>query len=876
MDFHSLDLIEVKEKLETDETKGLSTSQYIKRSKEKGKNILTDEKKSGIIKKFLSQFKDFMIVILLISAVVSLVSSFISGEHEYFDFFIIIAIVLCNGIIGTIQEYKAEKAIDALKSISSPTATVIRNGKKKMVDSTELVVGDIVILKTGDIVPADIRITQSVELSCEESSLTGESVPVSKNENVICELNAPLPERKNMLYSGCGISSGHARGIVVAIGMNTQIGKIATLLQKEEAPLTPLQKKLNKAGKTLGIAVILICVLIFGLGLLTNIPVLDMLMISVSLAVAAIPEGLTAVVTIVLAMGVKRMVAKKAIIRKLPATETLGGVSVICSDKTGTLTQNKMTVVSVCNLNEELPLNSEERKLILGLSSLCNNAEISKDNKSFGMPTELALIKAAGSIRNDFVSQFPRVGEIPFSSQRKIMSTVHKSGDGYVVITKGAPDYIIKLCSSIMVKGNVATIGKTHIDKIEKLNKAMAEKALRVLAVAKKETDKLGEDDNEIESGLCFCGLIGIEDPPRKEAKKAVEQCKKAGITPVMITGDQVLTALAIAERVGIYNDNYKYMTGSELSTLSVKSLAEIIDGYRVFARVTPEDKVKIVRAFQLRGELIAMTGDGVNDAPALKAADIGCAMGKSGTEVAKSAADMVLTDDNFATIVEAVKEGRGIYSNIRKTIHFLLSCNTGEILVILGAFLMGLPVPLSATQILWVNLVTDSFPALALGASKVSDSVMETEFEESKKGIFSKDICFSMILEGAFIGVMSLLAFIIGRNYFDINPNNPIIARTMCFAVLCLSQLVHSFNVSEATSVFSTKKTGNKWLNYSFILCSVLLIIVIVVPSFALAFKITTLNAVQWLIVASLSAIPLLVAEVEKLTDKIILKRKH
>ncbi len=863
MAFYFKDITTVLKELGSGAQTGLSSAEAQRRLNDEGLNEITDKKRESIVGKFFSQFKDFMIIILLVSAFVSLAVSYFSGEHEYYDFFIILAIVLANGIIGTVQEYRAEKAIEALKKISSPIATIIRNGKKKKVESRYLVRGDIVILTAGDIAPADIRLIDSVELSSEESSLTGESVPSYKSSNIVLNKNTPVSEQKNMLFSGCAISSGHGKGIVCETGMNTQIGKIATLLQKEKTPQTPLQKKLNQTGKILGIVVVVICGIIFALGLFKDIPPLEMLLNSISLAVAAIPEGLTAVVTIVLSVGVKRMVLKKAIVRKLSAVETLGSVNVICSDKTGTLTENKMTVVEVVNTKGVLSQSSEERRLILALASLCNNSEKSPNGKFSGMPTETAIVKAFSKELDDYKKQFPRIKEIPFTSSRKLMTTIHKSGNSNLVITKGAPDYLIKLCTHIQINGDKVILNASYMQKILDLNQDMSKRALRVLAVAKKEIDTIG---NNIESNLTFCGLIGIEDPPRKEAKTAVALCKKAGISAVMITGDQVDTAVAIAKKIGIYESGSRHMTGQKLSETTDEELAKIIHNYKVFARVTPEDKVRIVKAFRANGNLIAMTGDGINDAPALKCADIGCAMGKNGTEVAKSAADMVLTDDNFATIVEAVKEGRGIFLNIKKTIHFLLSCNMGEILLIFSSFLLGLPIPLLATQILWVNLVTDSFPALALGSGKSDDSIMERAFPEGKKGILDFQMCFSMIVEGALIGALSLIAFIIGRTYFDIDPSNPVIGRSMCFAVLCLSQLVHSFNVSSEHSIFSKKRKPNKWLTLSAIMCALLLVMVIVLPFFSVAFKTTALTLTQWGIVVFISLMPLAIVEIEKL----------
>ena len=842
---------------------GLTSPESVKKLHKNGKNELIEEKSKSIIRVFLSQFKDFMIGILLISALISLLVSFFEGNHEYYDFVIILSIVLCNGIIGTVQEFKADKAIKALKSMSSPCTTVLRDGKKKLIDSRNIVIGDVVLLKSGDIAPADIRLISCVSLSMEESSLTGESIPVEKNANANLDENCPISEQANMIFSGTGVSSGYCKGIVVATSMDTQIGKIASLLQKEKSPQTPLQQKLNQTGKMLGIAVLAICGIIFLLGLFKQINILEMLLISISLAVAAIPEGLTAVVTIVLAMGVKKMASKKAIVRKLSAVETLGSVTVICSDKTGTLTENRMTVVEVSSLNGTLTESSEDRKNILNYATLCNNSEMI-DNKFYGLPTETAIAKTTKLERDTLLKSFPRIGEIAFTSKRKLMTTVHKLNEKYLVITKGAPDYVLNLCDTFMSGTSSNIISPVVRAKIIDENTKMAKKGLRILAVSIKYINNIESDEN-LEKHLCFCGLIGIEDPPRKEAKLAVEKCLKAGIKPVMITGDQTETALAIAKRIGIYKDGSHYMTGTELSTISENDLCKNIYKYSVFSRVSPEDKVKIVKAFQQNGELIAMTGDGINDAPALKTANIGSAMGKNGTEVAKSAADMVLMDDNFATIIEAIKQGRGIFKNIQKTVHFLLSCNMGEIILIFVAFLMGLPVPLLATQILWVNLVTDSFPALALGISKSDDDIMNGSFNCAKNGIINRTMCFEMIVEGALIGIISLIAFIIGRNFFDIHPNNPIIGRTMSFAVLCLSQLVHSINLSSSHSIFSPKHKSNPKLILSFILCTVLLLIVIIVPHFSLAFKTVALTINQWIYVIVLSICPLLVVELEK-----------
>lgn len=876
-EFHSLSGTESAKMLGTDVVKGLSSREAQKRLNADGKNVITHKKAHGIIYKFFSQFKDFMIIILLISAGVSFIVSKMHGETDFADTIIILSIVLLNGIIGTIQEFKAEKAIDALKKMTSPTGTVIRNGRKMTVDSSEIVQGDLIIFKVGDVCPADVRLIETVELSAEESSLTGESVPSEKDEDAVLPVNAVVAERKNMVFSGSGIATGHGIGIVTGTGMNTEIGKIASMLSLEESPETPLQKKLDHTGKLLGISVVIICIVIFVLGIVRNAEPSEMLMISISLAVAAIPEGLTAVVTIVLSLGVKRMAKKRAIVRKLPAVETLGSTAVICSDKTGTLTENKMTVTKVASTGGFLDETSEERRFILLLASLCNNAECS-GNTVTGAPTEAAIMKAYIKENRPVFDQFPRIGEIPFSSKRKLMSTVHRSGSGYITITKGNPMILLERCANVMVGGEVRPMTEIMRSKIFSVNKGMAEAALRVLGVAKCERDDIeGMSDEALESGLTFCGLIGIEDPPRKEAALSVRQCKEAGIIPVMITGDQQATALEVAKRLGIWEKGSLVMSGRELKGIRTDELSKNVERYRVFAGVSPEDKVKIVRAFQNKGQIIAMTGDGINDAPALKAADIGCAMGKNGTEVAKNAADMVLTDDNFATIVSAVREGRNIFVNIRKTIHFLISCNMGEILVVFIAFMMGMPAPLLPTQLLWVNLVTDSFPALALGAGAGDDDIMSKEFLNENKDVFSPKMWGSIIIEGAFIGALALLAFTIGRTQFDTNPYEPVVGRTMGFAVLCLSQIVHSFNVSSDKSVFSKSraKSKNKWLRRSAVLCTLMMVLVVVIPELCVAFRTTPLSIWQWIIVLLLALCPLIVSEIEKICSHIFSKSK-
>ena len=847
---------------------GLNASAVKQKISQHGKNKLVEKKSKSLIVKFLAQFSDFMVIILLIAAVISFFTSIYEGNKDYIDSIIILVIVIMNATVGVIQENKAEKAIEALKKLSSPKAAVIRNGSETFVNSEDLVPGDILILKTGDLVPADARLIESHNLKVEESSLTGESAAVEKNADAKVREKESIADRTNMVFSTSTITSGNGVAVVVETGMNTQVGKIAGMIIKEEAPLTPLQVKLQKISKLLGIVAVSICFVIFILGVIQKVEPLEMFMIAISLAVAAIPEGLPAVVTIVLAMGIRRMAANRAIIRKLPAVETLGSATVICSDKTGTLTQNKMTVTTVCTSSGRVSLTSGESVKILSLSALCNDAKLEevkgKSVKFIGEATEKALVQAAfniGKNKKDLEKTYPRVDEIPFDSSRKLMTTIHKLGGGkYRCITKGAPDVLLKLCTQC--DGVAITSSKQN--NIIKLNNNMAADALRVLAIAYKDIAKIPKNKKELESGLNFCGLVGLIDPPRPTVRLAVSECKNAGIKPVMITGDHVITAKAIAKDLGIMQEGDRAMTGVELEKTSQQDLENNIYKYSVFARVSPEHKVRIVKAFQKRGESVAMTGDGVNDAPALKVADIGCAMGITGTDVAKSASDMIMTDDNFATIVEAVRQGRGIFENIKKTIHFLLSSNIGEIITVLTAFLLRLPSPLLAIQLLWVNLVTDSLPALALGVEPVDREIMTQNASKDKTSLFSKNMWKRIVMEGCFIGAISILAFTIGRVFFD-TTITPVIGRTMAFAVLSLSQLVHAFNVRNEKSIFKTDVFGNIKLVYSTIICVVLQVAVISLPTLSLMFKTANLTPVQWLIVALLSLSPLVIVELEK-----------
>lgn len=866
MELYSQSREEAVQTLGTDPARGLNQRECQRRLEQYGKNELRPAKRRGLPARFFSQFQDLMVLILLAAAAVSFAVSWVRGDGEYVDSLIILAIVVCNAVIGTVQEVRADRAIQALKKLSSPHAWVIREGRRQRVESSQLVPGDLVVLQAGDLVPADLRLLKSAELKIEESALTGESVPAEKDAGAHCPGNAPLGERKNMAFASTGVASGAGVGVVAATGMDTAMGRIAHMLEHEQSPQTPLQQRLKRMGKVMGVGVVLICAVIFLLGLFQQRPPLEMFMIAISLGVAAIPEGLTAVVTIVLAMGIKRMAQKRAIVRHLPAVETLGSTQVICSDKTGTLTQNKMTVVAFSSARGEERLDSPAAQFALELATLCSDAQ-EVGEKITGDPTETAFLRACKRGKGELEGCFPRVGEIPFTSARKRMTTAHRLPEGgFRLIAKGAPDVLIARCTQLLQGGEIRPLTGAMKAKLLSDNSRLAERALRVLAVAYRDVSALPSDDRESESQLIFCGLIAMEDPPRPGVKEAVAQCKRAGILPVMITGDHAATALAIGQRLGIAESPSQVMTGPELDRLDDGALSKKVFQYRIFARVSPEHKVKLVRAFQQRGMVVAMTGDGVNDAPALKAADIGCAMGKNGTEVAQSAADMVLTDDDFSTIVAAVREGRGIYQNIRKTVHFLLSCNIGEILVVFVAFLLRAPTPLLAIQLLWVNLVTDSFPALALGADPIQGDVMEQPPHKREEGVFSGGVGFAVAVEGCLVGALALLAYTIGRAFFDYDPAAPAIGRTMAFCVLSLSQLVHSFNMRSEHSVLKLGLLSNRKLVAACGLCAFLMISVVLFPPLSALFQTTALTALQWLVVAALSLCPLLVVEGEKL----------
>ena len=773
--------------------------------------------------------------------------------------------------MGLVQEAKAEKSLEALKKMTAPTCKVKRDGKICTIKSEQIVPGDIVLLEAGNYVPADCRLISSSNLKIEESSLTGETVPVLKDANCMLKEKTALGDMVNMAFSTTIVANGHGEAIVTETGMNTKVGKIAKMIITNEAPETPIQKKLGEVGKTLGIACLGICLLIFIIGLLKKIEPIEMFMTSVGLAVAAIPEGLPAIVTIMLSIGVTKMAKKNSIIRKLPAVETLGSSSVICSDKTGTLTQNKMQVTKIANINGETN-DKEYIKWLIGMTTMCTDVEISRENGKIeltGEPTEKAIVNKAldeGQNKIELYNVMKRVKDIPFDSSRKMMTTIHKIPTGYRVITKGAPDILLKRCNKVYENGNVTTLDYSKTKLIENQNNKMADEALRVLAIAYLDIPSLPSkiDSENIEKNLIFIGLIGMIDPPREGVKEAVTTCKKAGIKTVMITGDHIITAKAIAKDLGILRGSDLAITGEELDKIPQSILQKNIMNYSVFARVTPEHKVRIVKAYQSTGAVVAMTGDGVNDAPALKNADIGIAMGKNGTDVAKNAADMVLTDDNFVTIVEAVKQGRNIFDNIKKAVHFLIATNIGEIVTIFLGLLLGLKSPLLAIQLLWINLVTDSLPAIALGLEKPEADIMNKKPRDNKKGIFADGLWQKIIAEGIMLGALTLVAFSLGNYLYGIE-----VARTMAFVSLGLLELIHSFNIKSDESIFKVGLFENKYLMGAFILGAILQVVVVVIPSVAEIFKLVPLTQTQWLYTFGISILPLIIIELQKMFDK-------
>ena len=839
---------------------GLTEEEASKRLEKYGANNLKEKKKESLFIKFIKQFNDFMIIVLIIAAIISAIVAKTNGSGDYIDSIIIIAIVIFNAIMGLIQEEKAEKSLEALKKMSVPNAKVRRNGKIQEIEASQVVPGDVVILEAGNYVPADCRLIDSYNLQIEESSLTGETLPTSKQADVILNANTAIGDLKNMAFATTIVVNGHAEAVVVETGMNTKVGQIAGMIIENESPETPLQKKLGEVGKTLAITCMIICGLIFLIGIWKQIPVTEMFMTSVGLAVAAIPEGLPAIVTIMLSIGVTKMAKKNSIIRKLPAVETLGCSSVICSDKTGTLTQNKMTVTQIRNAVGLVK--NDDRRFILELGTMCTDTIESQE--VIGEATEVAITNAAVEMnlrKRDLYDQMQRINEISFDSKRKMMTTIHKIGSKYRIITKGAPDVLIKRCSQYYQSGRIEPIFSKR-DALQEQNQMMAEDALRVIAIAYKDVEKLPREINSetIENELTFVGLIGMIDPPREGVKEAVKTCKKAGIKTVMITGDHLQTAKAIAKELGILRKGDLAINGETLEKMSQQELERDIMRYSVFARVSPEHKVRIVKAFQSTGAVVAMTGDGVNDAPALKNADIGIAMGKGGTDVAKNASDMVLTDDNFVTIVEAVKQGRNIYDNIKKAVHFLLATNIGEIVAIFVGLLLGIKSPLLAIQLLWVNLVTDSLPAIALGLEKAESNIMNRLPRNPRKSLFADGLWGKITTEGVMIGMLTLVAFSIGNNLYSIE-----VGRTMAFLSLGILELVHSFNIKGEESIFKTGLFENRYLVGAFVLGTLLQVVVVVISPLAQIFDVVPLNSVQWLMTAIISILPVVIVELQK-----------
>lgn len=869
-------LLDVQEVLDSTKSSvnGLSTEEAQRRLEQNGKNRLKDAEHVSILTRFLNQLADPMIIILIVAAVISGITSVYSGE-SIADVIIIMSVVVINSVLGVLQESKAEKAIEALQEISAATSKIIRDGKHTKIKSEDLVVGDIVVLEAGDSVPADCRILECYSIKAEEAALTGESVPVTKQTGKLAgtdDKEVPLGDRDNMLYMGSTVVYGRGMAVVVATGMDTEMGKIADAISAAKDEATPLQRKLAQLSKVLtflviGISALIIIIdvarILFSGGTLTGEAMIDTFMIAVSLAVAAIPEGLVAVITIILSIGVTKMSKRSAVIRKLTAVETLGCTQIICSDKTGTLTQNKMTVVEH---------DSADEKLLMSAMALCCDAKLDENNEAFGEPTECGLVNDAfkhGISQNDLIKEFPRVAEAPFDSERKMMSTLHRSKDGKIIqYTKGATDEILKCCSRALTKEGIIEINDEIREKIAVSNKTMADKALRVLCAAMKEYDTVPSDcsPEKIENDLCYIGLSGMIDPVRDEVKAAIVECEAAGIRPVMITGDHIDTAIAIAKELNILKDGSQALTGAMLNEISDEELNRDIAKYSVYARVQPEHKVRIVKAWKYNGMITAMTGDGVNDAPSIKTADIGVGMGITGTDVTKNVADMVLADDNFATIVAAIKEGRRIYDNMRKAIQFLLASNLSEVLAIFAATLLGFKI-LEPAHLLWINLITDSLPALALGLEREEPDIMNRPPRSSKEGIFSGGMGFDIFFQGLIVTVMVLASFIIGEyiqngQWAFVDSAD---GTTMAFLTLSMTEIFHSLNMrARRTSIF---KLGhqNKYLWFAMGLSFFLTTTVIYVPFLSNAFGFTSISLQEYAIAMGLSVLIIPIMEVTK-----------
>lgn len=849
--------------LNTDPEHGLTSAQAEEVLTRVGENRLKAKRKQTLAGRFFSQFKDAMILILLAAAAISFYVALQGNDPtEFFEPALILLIVVLNAIMGTVQESKAEKSLEALQNMSAPHARVRRDGQESIVDAAKLVPGDIVLIEAGDYIPADGRLISASNLKVEESALTGESVPVEKDAQVQVAADSPLGDRLNMVYSGCSVTYGHGEMVITATGMDTEMGHIASILNNEKQTQTPLQKKLAQLGRMLGVLAIAICGVIFAIGLASGMELMEIFMVSISLAVSAIPEGLPAIVTIVLSIGVTRLAKRNAIIRKLPAVETLGGASVICSDKTGTLTQNRMTLIrGYCvqgdrseNISQS---NAPEIQTLLKLGTLCCDGTVSVQNGKevdIGDPTETCIVSAA--LKNGFTKDalnkaYPRVAEVPFDSDRKLMSVVCQISGKLVVIAKGGFDTLASRCTSGVS------------DKVAGVVEEMSRQALRVLAVACKVIDKLPEEvtSESLEHDLTLVGLVGMIDPPREEAKLAVATCRQAGIKPVMITGDHVLTASAIAQQLGIMETGDRAITGSDLSKISEEELDKQVEGIAVYARVSPEDKIRIVKAWQRKDAIVAMTGDGVNDAPALKAADIGCAMGITGTDVAKGASDMTLMDDNFATIVSAVQEGRGIYDNIKKAVAFLLGTNIGEVLVTFIAMLLWNQAPFLSMQLLWINLVTDSLPAIALGMEAIDPNVMDRRPKPKKEGIFAKGLGVQVVLQGIMFAVLSLIGFRVGGQVTGTIEGG----RTMAFLVLAFTQIFHAYNMRSHKSLFKTGFFTNKYLNLASLVSVALMCLVLFIPPVATVFGLIRLPLNLYVLGFGLAIVPVILLEIVK-----------
>ncbi len=872
MKFYSQNYETVASYLKTDIRNGLSEERAKELLALHGENKLREKKKKTMLQRFAEQFKDAMILILLAAAAVSLVIAVLEkNPKELFEPLLILLIVILNAVMGVVQESKAEKALDALKGMTTLRARVIRNGEEKSIESALLVPGDLIMLEAGDFVPADARLVKSTGLKCEESALTGASVPSVKDAELTVKEDAPLGDRATCVYSGCSVAYGTALAIVTETGMNTEMGKIANLLDSEVDEKTPLQQKLSTLGKYLGVIAISCCAIIFAVGISNGLDPMHIFMTAISLAVSAIPEGLPAIVTIVLSIGVQRMVKKNALIRRLPAVETLGSASVICSDKTGTLTQNRMTLVKAYTDGETSEnhisyQDSDEIKKLLLYGTLCSDGNVSFENgeeKHLGDPTETSIVMAAyknGIIKKDVDSLYPRIAGIPFDSDRKLMTSVNKIEGKYVVIVKGAFDMLAPAC----IKGD--------IEKAKAITENMSRQALRVLAIAYKVLDSEPSEitSENLESELIFMGLVGMIDPPREEAKQAVALCRQAGIKPVMITGDHVVTASAIAKELDILRDGDLAITGAELDKMNDNEFDSSIEKISVYARVSPVNKIRIVKAWQRKNHVVAMTGDGVNDAPALKAADIGCAMGITGTDVAKGAADMTLTDDNFATIVDAVREGRGIYSNIKKVVGFLLGTNIGEVITVFAAMLLWHKTPLLSMLLLWINLVTDSLPAIALGMEPVEKDIMEKTPKSKNEGIFAGGMGIRTILQGGMFAVLTLIGFRVG----EIAGGTLESGQTMAFLVLALSQVVQAFNMRSEHSLFRIGVFSNRKLNISCLISFILVLLVAFTP-LRYPFGLVILSAELYMLTVALVLIPLIVMEISKALRFAIRKQK-